>query len=173
MVAAFNPSLNSDFVSGVNAEAWNWDARVAALYSPQRDLTFVMGVLFWDRIKEQVLPWAGVIWRPTQGWQIDAVFPQIRVSTYLWEEFGFKTSYYGRVEYHSEAYEIFNNEVNAADRVAFKDWRVVMGVNKDRGDFEYFFEGGWVFDRSIHFQNAPEGGLIVESGVIVQAGFRY
>jgi hypothetical protein len=173
VVAAFNPSINSDFVANLDSLAWNWDARVAALYAPQRDLTVVLGVLFWDRVREQVLPWAGVIWRPTQGWQFDAVFPQIRVSTYLWDEWGFKTSFYGRVEYHSEAYQISNPDTDARDRVAFNDWRAMMGVNKDRGDLEYFFEGGWVFGRSIHFQYATEGGLYIDSGLILQAGVRF
>jgi hypothetical protein len=173
VVAAFNPSINSDFQEGLTGQAWNWDARIAALYSPQRDLTVVLGVLFWDRVKEQVLPWAGLIWRPNPNWQLDAVFPQIRLSTYLWDEFGFKTSLYGRVEYHSEAYQIFNPDTVSRDRVAFNDWRAVLGVNKDRGDLEYFFEGGWVFGRSIHFQYASEGGLYIDSGIILNAGVRF
>jgi len=172
-VVAFNPSIDSDFQSSLTRNAWNWDARAAFLYTPTRELTAVLGVVMWDRIHERVLPWAGVIYRPDQYWQFDLTFPQARVSAYLWDEFGFKTSLYGRIEYHTEAYQILNPVINQTDRVELNDWRALLGVDKDRGNFAYFLEGGWVFGRTIHYKYNPNGDVDINSGGIVRGGIRY
>ncbi len=171
-VIGFNPSIDSDFQKSLSKEAYNWDARAAFLYSPQPDLTFVLGVFEWDRINVQVLPWVGAIYRPNPYWQFDLVFPQFRVATFLWDEWGFKTMLYGRVEYHSEAYQIYNPVLAQRDQVQFTDWRALLGINKDRGEFDYFFEGGWIFHRDVDFKNSPQG-FEVTSGVIVQGGVRF
>ena len=105
-VVAFTPSIDSDLQKSLDRHAFNWDGRAAMLYEPSREITVILGAVFWDRLQERVLPWAGVIYRPNQYWQWDLTFPQARVSFFMWDEWGFKTSLYGRVEYHSEAYEI-------------------------------------------------------------------
>ena len=65
--------------------------RAAFLYTPQPELTFVLGTLLWDRLNEKVLPWAGVIYRPSQYWQFDLVFPQFRIATATcWDELGIR-----------------------------------------------------------------------------------
>jgi hypothetical protein len=171
-VVAFNPSINSDFEASLSSDAWNWDGRGAVLYSPSREVTWVFGAAYWDRVNDRVIPWAGMIYRPNQYWQWDLVFPQLRVSLYLWDELGFRTSLYGRAEYHVEAYEIYNPVVDQRDKVEFEDWRALIGVNKDRGDFAYFFEGGWVFGRNVAFKSA-EQGFDMSSGAIVRAGLRF
>ncbi len=108
-VVAFTPSIDSDLQKSLNSKAFNWDGRAAFLYEPTRDFTVVLGAVFWDRLHEKILPWAGVIYRPSQSWQWDLTFPQARVSFFMWDEWGFKTSLYARVEYHSEAYQILES----------------------------------------------------------------
>ena len=171
-VIGFNPSIDSDFQKTLTKNAFNWDGRAAFLYTPQPDLTFVIGFMEWERINARFLPWAGMIYRPNPYWQFDLVFPQFRVATFLWDEWGFKTMLYGRVEYHSEAYEIYNPVLGERDQVAFTDWRALLGINKDRGNFDYFFEGGWIFHRDVDFRVAPQG-FEVTSGAIVQGGVRF
>jgi hypothetical protein len=171
-VVAFNPSIDSDFQKSLTHDAFNWDGRAAFLYSPTRELTYVLGVVLWDRLNERILPWAGVIYRPNQYWQFDMVFPQFRISTYLWDEFGFRTSLYGRLEYHSEAYQIFNPVADERDRVEMTDWRALIGINKDRGDMAYFVEGGWIFGRHYDYKVAPDG-FQVDSGAIIRLGVRF
>ena len=102
-------------------------------------------------------PWAGVIYRPNQYWQLDLTFPQAHISTYLWDEFGFKTSLYGRVEYHSEAYEIYNPVLDQRDRVQLDDWRALIGINKDRVDVAYFVEAGWNLRPPCRLQSLASG----------------
>jgi hypothetical protein len=171
-VVAFNPSINSDFDGSLSSNAWNWDGRGALLYSPTRELTYVLGAAYWDRVDDRIIPWAGVVYRPNQYWQLDLVYPQLRVSMYVWDEFGFRTSLYGRAEYHSEAYEIRNAANDQRDKVEIDDWRALIGVNKDRGDVAYFFEGGWVFGRNVIYKNAPHG-FDPTSGAIIRAGLRF
>ncbi len=172
VVLAFNPSIDSDFQSSLSRYAWNWDARAAFLYNPSREVAVILGALFWDRLTERVLPWGGVIYRPNRFWQFDLTFPQLRISTYMWDECGFQTSLYGRLEYHSEAYQIYNPALDQRDRVELNDWRAVIGVNKDAGTLAYYFEGGWVFGRNVDYKFAP-AGFDVSSGAIVQAGVRF
>jgi hypothetical protein len=171
-VVGFNPSIDSDFQQSLSKHAFDWDGRAAFLYTPQPDLTFVIGFMEWDRISARFLPWAGMIYRPNPYWQFDLVFPQFRVATFLWDEWGFKTMLYGRIEYHTEAYEIYNPVLGERDQVSFSDWRALLGVNKDRGTFDYFFEGGWIFHRDVDYRVAPQG-FEVSSGVIVQGGMRF
>jgi hypothetical protein len=171
-VVGFNPSIDSDFQKSLTKNAFNWDGRAAFLYTPQPDLTFVLGIFEWDRINVRVLPWVGAIYRPNPYWQFDLVFPQFRVATFLWDEWGFRTSLYGRVEYHSEGYEIYNPVLGERDQVQFTDWRALIGINKDRGDFDYFFEGGWIFHRDVDYRVAPQG-FEVTSGAIIRGGFRF
>jgi hypothetical protein len=172
VVVAFNPSIDSDLQKSLNRDAFNWDGRAAFMYSPTRELTYVLGAVFWDRLHERVLPWAGVIYRPNQYWQFDLTFPQARASVYLWDEFGFKTSLYARIEYHSEAYEIWNPVAGDRDRVELDDWRAMIGINKDRGDLAYFFEGGWIFGRHIDYDVSPQG-FNVDTGALIRAGVRF
>jgi hypothetical protein len=172
VVVAFTPSIDSDFQKSLTHDAFDWDGRAAFLYSPTRELTYVVGAVFWDRLHERVLPWAGVIYRPNQYWQLDLTFPQARISTYLWDEFGFKTSLYGRVEYHSEAYQIYNPVLDERDRVELNDWRALIGINKDRVDVAYFVEAGWIFGRHTDYKVSPTG-FDVDSGAIIRAGVRY
>lgn len=171
-VIGFNPSIDSDFQKTLSKWAFDWDGRAAVLYTPQPDLTFVIGFMEWDRITARFLPWAGLIYRPSPYWQFDLVFPQFRIATFVWDEWGFKTMLYGRIEYHSEAYEIYNPVLQERDQVALTDWRALLGVNKERGDFDYFFEGGWIWHRDADFRVAPQG-FEVSSGVIVQGGIRF
>jgi hypothetical protein len=172
VVVAFNPSIDSDFQKSLTGDAFNWDGRAAFLYSPTRELTYVLGAVFWDRLHERVLPWAGMIYRPNQNFQFDLTFPQARVSMFLWDEWGFKTTLYARLEYHSEAYQIWNPVVGDRDRVELTDWRAMIGFNKDRGDVAYFFEGGWIFGRHIDYDVSPQG-FNVDTGAMLRTGVRF
>jgi hypothetical protein len=169
----FNPSINSDFDGSLSSQAWNWDGRGAMLYSMSREITFVMGAAYWDRVDDRIIPWAGLIYRPNEYWQLDLVYPQVRLSFYMWDEWGFRTSLYGRAEYHSEAYEIKNQNEDRRDKVQLDDYRALIGVNKDRGDFDYFFEGGWVFGRQLDFKSRMSQDFGVTSGMILRAGLRF
>lgn len=171
-VVAFTPSIDSDFQKSLTRDAFNWDGRAAFLYTPSREITYVLGAVFWDRLHERILPWAGVIYRPNQYWQWDLTFPQARVSVYLWDEFGFHTSLYARFEYHSEAYQIYNPVLGERDRVQLDDWRAMIGINKDRGDLAYFVEGGWIFGRHVDYQVAPQG-FQVDTGALIRLGVRF
>jgi hypothetical protein len=172
VVVGFNPSIDSDLQKSLTGQAINWDGRAAFLYSPTRELTYVLGVVLWDRLEERVLPWAGVIYRPNQNFQFDLTFPQARVSMFLWDEFGFKTTLYGRIEYHSEAYQMWNPVVGERDRVELTDWRAMIGINKDRGDLAYFFEAGWIFGRHIDYDVSPQG-FNVDTGALLRTGVRF
>jgi hypothetical protein len=171
-VVAFTPSIDSDFQKSLTKQAFNWDGRAALLYEPSREITVILGAVFWDRLHERILPWAGVIYRPNQYWQYDLTFPQARVSFFMWDEWGFKTSLYARVEYHSEAYQMWNPVADTRDRVEMDDWRFMIGVNKDRGEFDYFIEGGWIFGRHNNYDVSPIG-FTVDTGALIRAGLRF
>ena len=52
------------------------------------------------------------------------------------------------------------------------DWRAMIGINKDRGDVAYFFEGGWIFGRHNDYDASPIG-FTVDSGALIRAGVRF
>ncbi len=52
------------------------------------------------------------------------------------------------------------------------DWRAMIGVNKDRGEFDYFIEGGWIFGRHNDYDVSPIG-FTVDTGALIRAGVRF
>jgi hypothetical protein len=67
---------------------------------------------------------------------------------------------------------MWNPVANTRDRVEMDDWRLMIGVNKDRGEFDYFIEGGWIFARHNNYDVSPIG-FTVDTGALIRAGVRF
>ncbi|MEZ6046336.1 MAG: hypothetical protein R3C11_12365 [Planctomycetaceae bacterium] len=58
------------------------------------------------------------------------------------------------------------------EKIQLEDWRAVLGVYFDRGYYQKFIEGGWVFNRDVSFNNGTTG-FDVGDGFILRGGFRF
>lgn len=167
----FNPSLNTDFDHSPGSDAWNWDGRGALLIRTHPQWLAVVGAMFWDRVDDQVLPYGGLVYTPSDFVEIRAMFPRADINFFIGTPWGVPQWLYVAGEYHVEAYEI--GAGGPQRKVEMEDWRVLLGVRSDAGGFTSFLEGGWVFDREIKFNNPPGGPTDISSGFIVRFGVRF
>lgn len=167
----FNPSINTDFEQSLSGDAFNWDARGIAFYKASPALTVALGALYWDRVDDRILPYAGVILTPNDRWELRLVFPDPRVSYFIGHMWGRPTWVYARAEYNVEAYEV---EVppGRGNQVELEDWRVLVGARKEQGWGDTFLEAGWVFDRSVEYADGAPG-FDVQDAFIFRGGVRF
>ncbi len=71
------------FGKSLSSDAWQFDARVVLFFRPSDTWMFAAGAAYWDRMKDYVIPYAGIVWTPNDLWEIRAMFPKARVSRFL------------------------------------------------------------------------------------------
>jgi hypothetical protein len=62
--------------------------------------------------------------------------------------------------------------VTADTQFEVEDYRVLGGFKMDAGYYNWFIEGGWVFNREVNVCNATPG-YEIGSGFIGQIGIRF
>ena len=172
---AFTPSLATDFDNGVDSDSWLFDGR-AVIYYQYPGMTIALGVGYWDRVKDRVIPYAGVIFKPDAMWEWQLMFPQSRISVFLGNYGGNSSWMYTKAEYHVEAYDmtVQRNQGFAAvrDQVEFEDYRLMMGFRSEALQYSSFIEAGWVFGREARFAGSTPGFDIAD-GFIARAGVSF
>ncbi|HUG90259.1 MAG TPA: hypothetical protein VML55_05470 [Planctomycetaceae bacterium] len=169
-VLGFTPALNTDFEDNSTSKAWTFDGRAIAFYRSSPQWTWVGGVVYWDRVNDRLLPYAGVIWIPNDHTELRLLFPEARISKFAGTPWGVAMWYYVRAEFHVEAYEF--EDSGFKDQYEISDWRVLLGLRTENAvGVAAFIEGGWVFDRQLDFLNGPN--FDIESGFLVRGGLRY
>ena len=170
---AFTPSLATDFDSGIDSDAWQFDAR-AVLYYQYPGMTVALGAGYWDRVKDRVIPYAGVIFKPDAIWEWQLMFPQSRISVFLGNYGGNSSWMYTKAEYHVEAYDVTLQRTHGfaavREQVEFEGYRLMMGFRSETLQYSSFIEAGWVFSRHAAFAGRTPGydisdGFIIRTGV--------
>ena len=167
-VLGFTPSINSDFEGSITSRAWNFDGRAAVFQQLNPFWRAALGVMYWDRVEDRILPWAGFIFS-SDRWEMRLMFPESRISYFYGNELGCAKWLYLRAEYHVEAYEIQRG--GTAAQVELEDYRVLFGSRMDAGTWNWFVEGGIVFGRDVAFANTS--GFDITAGAIFRAGLRF
>lgn len=179
MELGFTPSFNTDFERQLTSESWTWDARGALFFRSSPRYMLVLGAMYWDRVNDQVLPWAGWVYTPNDRLEIRAVFPNPEISYFLGAPNGMSQWLYLAGAYHIEAYQVEGNQAGIPiDRMELEDWRVMLGVRTDGQGYSSFLEAGWVFGREVEYLRSvtPTGGSLgfdISSGFIARFGFRF
>lgn len=173
----FNPSIGTDFERGLESEAWSFDGQGALFFRASPRYMVVLGAMFWDRVNDRVLPYAGVVFTPNQYLEIRALFPKAEISLFLGAPWGVPQWLYLAGEYHIEAYQVAVNTINdpavAQNRIQIEDWRLMLGVRSEQGVMTSFLEAGWVFGRDVEFLRKATPGFDISSGFIARFGIRY
>ena len=167
------PSYNTDF-DGSGSDAFQLDGRGILLMQLDQYWTLGLGAMYWDRVKGRVIPYAGLIYRDDY-WEWQLMFPEARVSLFLGNEAYWAKWLYVRGEYHIEAYGIQETlgGLTRDDQVELEDYRILIGMNMESSMYSWFFEGGWVLNRSVNFDNAATPDFDLGTGFIGQIGLRY
>jgi hypothetical protein len=173
MSLGVTPSINTDFDGDTWGDGFQFDGRGILLWQLDQYWTLGLGAMYWDRVNDEVIPYAGLIYRDDY-WEWQLMYPEAKVSLFLGQEPYWSKWAYVRAEYHVEAYAV-NARVGAVssdDEVEIQDYRILLGLKMDSGMSSWFIEGGWVLDRNVDFASATPGyGL--DTGFIGQIGLRY
>ena len=117
------------------------------------ELTLIGGVLALSRFDLPVLPLGGVRWHPTPWLEVDALFPNPRLSwKYRVEEDKSHWLYIaGQLGGNQWA---IDHATNDNDKLGYRDYRVVIGCEtRQRDGNRSLFEVGYVFDRQLKFSH--------------------
>jgi hypothetical protein len=172
---AFTPSMATDFDNGVDSDSWQFDGR-GVIYYKYPGMTIALGAGYWDRVKDRVIPYAGVIFKPDSIWEWQLMFPQSRISVFLGNYGGNSSWMYTKAEYHVESYDMTVQRTHGGapirDQVEFEDYRLMMGFRSEALQYSSFIEAGWVFGREARF-GGPTPGFDIADGFIGRAGISF
>lgn len=167
----FTPSLGSDFGKSLSSRAWMFDARVVLFFRPSDTWMFAVGAGYWDRVRDYVIPYAGIVWTPNDIWEVRAMFPKARVSRFMGNVGDKSVWLYGSFEYDIEAFQVERTGVADRDQVEFKDYVMMLGVRGDNGLVSLFLEAGGALKREADFKSG--GGFDIKDGFIARFGVQY
>ena len=168
----FTPSVRSDFQSRDQAFKLFGMALLQWKLVPDK-LSMSGGAIYTGRQDFPVLPTMGLYWTPSPLWKLDIQFPSPRLSRRLLKD-GDKSETWA---YLSGVFGGNTWAVKRAggqdDQLTLRDLRLVLGVEyllrENRG---VFVETGWVFDRSMEYENTP-GQIDLGDAILLRAGIQF
>lgn len=163
------PSVNTDFDQSATSSAFQLDGRGIIWWNLTPGWMFGAGAMFWDRVDDQVLPYAGWVYRD-DFWEWRLMFPESEIRLFLGNEPLWSKWFYLRAKYNVEAYEI-STAGGVRDEVEFEAWQLTTGFQLDAGCYRWFIEGGLILDRKINFRSNPD--LSADTTFITRMGWRY
>ena len=143
------PSINTDFENSISSEAFQLDGRGMFIFQLDQYWSMVLGAGYWDRVKDRVIPYAGLTYRD-DFWEWQLMFPKTTVSVFLGNETLWSKWLYLTAEYHVEAYEV--NTAPGPPRGMKLNWRTTGSC----------WVSGWM-QRCIHGSSKVAGSLTVTS----------
>jgi hypothetical protein len=174
MTLAFNPSINTDFDQQLGREAFNFDGRGIVFWQPDPHFMVGLGLQFWDRVSDRVIPYAGFVWLPDDRWEFRIMWPQSRIQYYCGNYMGEDVWLYASSEYHIESYQIGTTSVATGDdQIELEDYRIMLGMRKSNPMMSCYIEGGWVFGRKVDFRSDSINDFSISSGFIGRIGVRF
>jgi len=168
----FTPAVVSDFEDNLSSDGYSFDGRGVLFYRASPAWMFAFGAAYWDRVKDRVIPYAGVVWTPNDRWEFRLLFPKSRISWFLGSYNGVAWWFYGSGEFNVEAYEVKIENTGVKDRIEVSDWRLLLGIRTESAGISTFIEGGWVIDRHAHFKG-PTTDFGIDDGWLLRAGLRF
>jgi hypothetical protein len=170
----FTPQVNSDFYRSPNSSAYIFDFRGVLFYQPSPNLRLAMGVAVWDRLREDVIPYGGVLWTPNDTWEFRLFFPKSRISRYWGTISGNHVWTYLSAEYDSQAYQV--DEVYAQrrvkERLQMTDDQLLAGVSAQHNNWTAFTEAGAIVGRWARF-SGPSPNFNIQDGFLARLGVLY
>jgi hypothetical protein len=173
MQLGFTPAFVSDLNGSPTSDAINWDGRGVLFFRASPQLMLVGGAAYWDRVHDQIIPYAGIVWTPNDYWEFRLLYPKSRISLFLGNALGVPTWVYGGVEYTAEAYQIELLASNGRqEKIELRDYRAMFGVRTEGGGVSSFAEVGWVFSREANFlYDTPQ--FDISPAFTARLGIRY
>jgi len=173
MQLGFTPAFVNDFSADPTSDAFNYDARAVAFLRTSPQLMFALGAVYWHRVDDFLLPYAGIVYTPNDYWEFRLMFPKTRVSYFLGNWWGAATWAYAALEYNVEAYQInLASPTGGAEKIQLADYRALLGLRTESRGVTGFVDVGWVLDRQVRFLHGTPG-FDINSGFIGRIGLRF
>ncbi|MSR57449.1 MAG: hypothetical protein EXS05_07235 [Planctomycetaceae bacterium] len=169
----FTPAFVSDLGSTPDSDSFNYDVRGVAFLRASPQLMVAVGAAFWNRVDNILIPYAGVVWTPSDQWEFRLMFPKSRISYFMGTPWGTPAWVYGGLEYNVEAYQIdLESPSGSKEKIQLADYRAVFGLRTEGRRATGCIEVGWVFDRQVDFLHGIPG-FDVNTGFISRIGLRF
>lgn len=149
-ILSVSPGWYSDFQSG-SGDGYRLSGRAIVRYDWHPDrLQLVLGALFLNRVKTKWIPAAGLIWKPSDDWSMDLVFPKAQIARRISHGPGFENWLYLAGGFGGNNWDISTDL--GKDTLVLRDWRLSAGWELKRdGGAGLKFELGYVFFRDYEF----------------------
>ncbi len=184
---AVQPGFYSDW-DGSSVRAVRILGHGAGIYDWTPTLQLVLGVAYLDRPDIELLPIAGLIWKPDPDAEYRLVFPSPKVSWCInkdWELIhGHNTESFQMPPATTEDWFYVAGELGggtwairhsdgASDLMSYSDWRVFAGIERrSLFDLNAHIEVGYVFHRYIRLTSTGDN-FDVGNTLMVRAGVNY
>lgn len=167
----FRTGVWSDF-DHVSSESVRFLGRGLAVISVSPNLDVLVGVVYLDRMRVQILPAGGFHYRPNDLWDMYIVFPNPKLRRRFRSLGNTDWWWYVAGEYGGGSWTV--NRAGLDDRIDYNDIRFVTGFewelpNKLRGHVEV----GYVFDREILFDSGMPNEASPDDTYMIRAGIDF
>jgi hypothetical protein len=170
----FRPGLYTDFRT-TPPDSFRAPGQAIVLLRAGERLHLVGGIDYVQRNDLQLLPVAGVLWQPSQRWELRLVFPEPKIAFELStreQVWGYVVGEYGGGRW------TYEHESGRGERVEYSDFRVVAGIEWREDSLSNllgcqksgsFLEVGYVFERHLRF-SGPSRGFDPEPAWMIRLG---
>jgi len=166
---AVSPGVHSDF------ERWDDSAiritgRALGVFTWSPSLKIVLGVAYLDRDDVSLLPAGGLIWTPSDDWNLNLVVPRPRIARRIWYDCYHEDWLYLAGEFGGGSWSI-ERVGGAQDVVTMRDFRVLFGLERKwPGGAGARLEAGWVFGRRAEYATVtpdiePDDTVMLRGGI--------
>ncbi len=166
-----SPSIRSDFRTSDNA--FRLFGLALLNWTPREELTFSVGVVYFDRADVNLLPAIGITYRPAPWWKIEATMPRPRIARRLWKNGAAAEGWaYLGGQLGGTTWAV-KRDSGVSDELTVRDFRVVGGYEViAAGNRGLTVEAAYAFGRSIEYER-DDFDEDLEDAVSLQAAWRF
>ncbi len=165
------PGVFSDFESD-DADAFRLTGKGLVIFDwvPDR-LQLIAGVLYLNRDNVRLLPAGGVIWKPNDWMEFEALFPKPKAALRVNVGQGFEDWLFATAEFGGNTWSI-ERDTGEHDKVTYLDYRILSGVERRlNGGAGFRLEAGYVFGREIEYASGvgnfdPKSTVLIRGAIV-------
>jgi len=153
----FRPGYFSDFRQSSDS-AVRYGGHIVAAWDWTPCTTIVLGAAYLDRRDVNVLPAAGLIWKPYEEAVLELMFPRPRIAHQVYVPWdwgaGVENWVYVAGEFGGGTWAIRRADLTR-DVVTYRDFRVILGAErKVPGGLDTWLEVAYLFGRRLEYRSA-------------------
>jgi hypothetical protein len=152
---AVSPGFHSDF-EHLDNDSFRITGRIVGVWIWRDRLKLILGVMYLNRDDVPFLPVAGLIWTPTDDWNVELLCPRPRIARRLFYTCDREDWLYLGGELGGGAWSVQRANLTQ-DTLITRDYRIFIGIERKRpGGAGAKFEAGWVFGRQYEYESNPQ-----------------